>query len=161
MLKIQREKKMVQTRRGLVFLGQRSEIRVVYCNNESSVCVCVCSSTHRGVEGLLEQAKEWEQTGEYSRAVECYLKVKEDANLALMEKSWMKVRTLSPWKRSHFTDRSFSVRTDRTGPAVYMCVCVCPGGGLGHQVPEYRPSGGGGPGCRTTTRSPGEVQRCE
>uniref|UniRef100_A0A3P8UXR3 Intraflagellar transport protein 172 homolog n=1 Tax=Cynoglossus semilaevis TaxID=244447 RepID=A0A3P8UXR3_CYNSE len=49
----------------------------------------------RGVEGLLEQAKEWEQTGEYSRAVECYLKVKEDANLALMEKSWMKAADLA------------------------------------------------------------------
>lgn len=45
----------------------------------------------RGVEGLLEQAREWEQSGEYSRAVECYLKVKDDANTALMEKCWMKV----------------------------------------------------------------------
>lgn len=45
----------------------------------------------RGVEGLLEQAREWEQSGEYSRAVECYLKMKDDSNTALMEKCWMKV----------------------------------------------------------------------
>ncbi|KAM9840528.1 intraflagellar transport protein 172 homolog [Aulostomus maculatus] len=49
----------------------------------------------RGAEGLLEQAREWEQTGEYSRAVECYLKVKDDANAALMEKCWMKAAELS------------------------------------------------------------------
>ncbi|KAM6905680.1 intraflagellar transport protein 172 homolog [Lycodopsis pacificus] len=49
----------------------------------------------RGVEGLLEQAREWEQSGEHSRAVECYLKVKDDANTALMEKCWMKAAELS------------------------------------------------------------------
>lgn len=53
------------------------------------VTLCVC---FRGVEGLLEQAREWEQSGEYSRAVECYLKVKDDSNTALMEKCWMKVK---------------------------------------------------------------------
>lgn len=45
----------------------------------------------RGAEGLLEQAREWEQSCEYSRAVECYLKVKDDSEAALMEKCWMKV----------------------------------------------------------------------
>lgn len=45
----------------------------------------------RGVDGLLEQAKEWEESGEYSRAVDCYLKVKDESNLTLMEKCWMKV----------------------------------------------------------------------
>ncbi|KAM3602576.1 uncharacterized protein V6R79_006682 [Siganus canaliculatus] len=49
----------------------------------------------RGVEGLLEQAREWEQTGEHSRAVECYLKVKDESNVALMEKCWMKAAELS------------------------------------------------------------------
>ncbi|KAG7214317.1 hypothetical protein INR49_004455 [Caranx melampygus] len=49
----------------------------------------------RGVEGLLEQAREWEQSGEHSRAVECYLKVKDDSNTALMEKCWMKAAELS------------------------------------------------------------------
>ncbi|KAE8286539.1 Intraflagellar transport protein 172-like protein [Larimichthys crocea] len=44
----------------------------------------------RGVEGLLDQAREWEQSGEYSRAVECYLKVKDGSNTTLMEKCWMK-----------------------------------------------------------------------
>ncbi|XP_039981994.1 intraflagellar transport protein 172 homolog [Xiphias gladius] len=49
----------------------------------------------RGVEGVLEQAREWEQSAEYSRAVECYLKVKDDSNVALMEKCWMKAAELS------------------------------------------------------------------
>ncbi|XP_033977130.1 intraflagellar transport protein 172 homolog [Trematomus bernacchii] len=48
-----------------------------------------------GVEGLLEQAKEWEQSGEHARAVESYLKVKDDSNAALMEKCWMKAAELS------------------------------------------------------------------
>lgn len=47
------------------------------------------------MEGLLEQAREWEQSGEYSRAVECYLKVKDDSNASLMEKCWMKVKVLA------------------------------------------------------------------
>lgn len=49
----------------------------------------------RGVEGILAQAREWEQSGEYSRAVECYLKVKDDSNTALLEKCWMKAAELS------------------------------------------------------------------
>ncbi|XP_024146740.1 intraflagellar transport protein 172 homolog [Oryzias melastigma] len=49
----------------------------------------------QGGEGLLEQAREWEQSGEYSRAVECYLKVKDSANAALMEKCCMKAAELS------------------------------------------------------------------
>ncbi|XP_037837544.1 intraflagellar transport protein 172 homolog [Kryptolebias marmoratus] len=49
----------------------------------------------RGVEGLLQQAREWEELAEYSRAVECYLKVKDDSNTALMEKCWMKAAELS------------------------------------------------------------------
>ncbi|XP_076128236.1 intraflagellar transport protein 172 homolog [Alosa pseudoharengus] len=48
-----------------------------------------------GVEGVLEQAREWEQTGEYARAVECYLRVKDTANVALMEKCWMKAAELA------------------------------------------------------------------
>ncbi|XP_069028434.1 intraflagellar transport protein 172 homolog [Embiotoca jacksoni] len=49
----------------------------------------------RGVEGLLEQAREWEQAAEYSRAVESYLKVKDDSDAILMEKCWMKAAELS------------------------------------------------------------------
>ena len=40
----------------------------------------------------MEQAREWEQAGEFSRAVECYLKVKDSSSVALMEKCWMKVQ---------------------------------------------------------------------
>ncbi|XP_011806760.1 PREDICTED: intraflagellar transport protein 172 homolog [Colobus angolensis palliatus] len=44
----------------------------------------------RGVEGLVEQARHWEQAGEYSRAVDCYLKVRDSGNSGLAEKCWMK-----------------------------------------------------------------------
>lgn len=53
--------------------------------------MCVFVSASRSVDSLLEQAREWEQSADYSRAVECYLKVKDDSNAALMEKCWMKV----------------------------------------------------------------------
>lgn len=59
--------------------------------------VFVSPVVFRGVEGLLEQAREWEQSGEYSRAVEYYLKVKDDSNTALMEKCWMKVKVAFTW----------------------------------------------------------------
>ncbi|XP_056150499.1 intraflagellar transport protein 172 homolog [Lampris incognitus] len=49
----------------------------------------------RGVEGMVDQAKDWEQSGEYSRAVESYLKVRDSSNTALMEKCWMKAAELS------------------------------------------------------------------
>lgn len=55
----------------------------------------------RGAEGLLEQAREWEQSCEYSRAVECYLKVKDDSDAALMEKCWMKVTATAIDLRHH------------------------------------------------------------
>lgn len=47
---------------------------------------------YRGVEGMVEQAQEWEQTGEYTRAVDCYLKVKDSSNMDLLMKCWMKVK---------------------------------------------------------------------
>nr|XP_039330556.1 intraflagellar transport protein 172 homolog isoform X2 [Saimiri boliviensis boliviensis] len=49
----------------------------------------------RGVEGLVEQARHWEQAGEYSRAVDCYLRVRDSGNSGLMEKCWMKAAELS------------------------------------------------------------------
>nr|XP_020664000.1 intraflagellar transport protein 172 homolog [Pogona vitticeps] len=49
----------------------------------------------RGPEGILEQAREWEQAGEYARAVDCYLKVQDLSNRALMEKCWMKAAELA------------------------------------------------------------------
>jgi len=68
-----------------------------------------CVWCFRGVEGLLEQAREWEQSGEYSRAVECYLKVKDDSNTALVEKCWMKVKVIIYLRLEHFTATPFSL----------------------------------------------------
>lgn len=56
----------------------------------------------RGAEGLLEQAREWEQSGEYARAVEFYLKAKDDSNAALVEKCWMKVQQTELWMNRIF-----------------------------------------------------------
>lgn len=51
----------------------------------------------RGMEGLVEQARQWEQAAEYSRAVDCYLKVRDTGNSSsLVEKCWMKVGTAPP-----------------------------------------------------------------
>ncbi|XP_040282805.1 intraflagellar transport protein 172 homolog [Bufo bufo] len=49
----------------------------------------------RGTEALVEQGREWEQAGEYARAVDCYLKVKDLESTELMEKCWMKAAELS------------------------------------------------------------------
>uniref|UniRef100_A0A5F9DTR7 Intraflagellar transport 172 n=1 Tax=Oryctolagus cuniculus TaxID=9986 RepID=A0A5F9DTR7_RABIT len=49
----------------------------------------------RSVEGLVEQARQWEQAGEYSRAVDCYLKVRESGSSSLQEKCWMKAAELA------------------------------------------------------------------
>ena len=51
---------------------------------------------YRGMEGLVEQARQWEQAGEYSRAVDCYLKVRDTGSSSLVEKCWMKVRPATP-----------------------------------------------------------------
>lgn len=48
-----------------------------------------------GVAGMVEQAREWEQSGEHARAVECYLKVKDKDNIPLVEKCWMKAAELA------------------------------------------------------------------
>lgn len=69
------------------------------------------SRPHRGMEGLVEQARQWEQAGEYSRAVDCYLKVRDAGSSSLVEKCWLKVRchtrrTLLP--ASIHTQHSFS-----------------------------------------------------
>lgn len=55
---------------------------------------CPAHSLHSscsGTEGLLEQAREWEQSGEYARAVDCYLKVRDPSNSVLVEKCLLKV----------------------------------------------------------------------
>uniref|UniRef100_A0A8C2G6B9 Intraflagellar transport protein 172 homolog n=1 Tax=Cyprinus carpio TaxID=7962 RepID=A0A8C2G6B9_CYPCA len=54
-----------------------------------------------GVEGMVEQAQEWEQTGEYARAIDCYLKVKDSSNIELLMKCWMKAAELAIKFLSH------------------------------------------------------------
>ncbi|KAF3826454.1 hypothetical protein GH733_008979 [Mirounga leonina] len=50
----------------------------------------------RGMEGLVDQARQWEQAGEYSRAVDCYLKVRDSGgSSSLVEKCWMKAAELA------------------------------------------------------------------
>uniref|UniRef100_W5KZE2 Intraflagellar transport protein 172 homolog n=1 Tax=Astyanax mexicanus TaxID=7994 RepID=W5KZE2_ASTMX len=48
-----------------------------------------------GVEDMVEQACKWEQSGEYARAVDCYLKVKDSSNTALLVKCQMKAAELA------------------------------------------------------------------
>lgn len=42
---------------------------------------------------MVRQAREWESSGEYARAVECYLKVTTNltTDINVLEKCWMKV----------------------------------------------------------------------
>lgn len=44
---------------------------------------------------MLQQAREWESSGEYARAVECYLKVTDQitSDRDTMIKCWIKVST--------------------------------------------------------------------
>ena len=48
---------------------------------------------YRGAEALVQQAREWETSGEYVRAVECYVKVtnKVTSDTHILEKCWVKV----------------------------------------------------------------------
>lgn len=54
---------------------------------------CWLQNDFSGIEAMVRQAREWESSGEYARAVECYLKVTtnltDDRNV--LEKCWMKV----------------------------------------------------------------------
>ncbi|KAF4795993.1 hypothetical protein TURU_088441 [Turdus rufiventris] len=63
-----------------------------------------------GAEGLLEQAREWEQAGEYARAVDCYLKVRDPSNSVLVEKCLLKAAELAV----KFLDQSQSMEVTRT-----------------------------------------------
>lgn len=49
----------------------------------------------RGAETLVQQAREWESSGEYLRAIECYVKVdrQQTNDQNVMHKCWMKVRS--------------------------------------------------------------------
>lgn len=48
---------------------------------------------YSGIEAMVRQAREWESSGEYARAVECYLKVTTNltSDMNVLEKCWMKV----------------------------------------------------------------------
>uniref|UniRef100_A0A8C5J9F3 Intraflagellar transport protein 172 homolog n=1 Tax=Junco hyemalis TaxID=40217 RepID=A0A8C5J9F3_JUNHY len=63
-----------------------------------------------GPEGLLEQAREWEQAGEHARAVDCYLKVRDPSNSVLVEKCLLKAAELAV----KFLDQSQSMEVTRT-----------------------------------------------
>ncbi|XP_068198190.1 intraflagellar transport protein 172 homolog [Antennarius striatus] len=47
------------------------------------------------VHVLLQQARDWEQSREYLKAVECYLKVKDDSDTDQMMKCWIKAAEMS------------------------------------------------------------------
>lgn len=51
---------------------------------------------------MIEQAREWEQTGEYARAVDCYLKVNDLSNVALLVTCWIKVICLCTLTFAHY-----------------------------------------------------------
>ncbi|KAK3595246.1 hypothetical protein CHS0354_010853 [Potamilus streckersoni] len=55
------------------------------------------SKSTRGSESMLQQAKEWESSGEYARAVECYLKMTNQLtdNTEILIKSWIKAGDLA------------------------------------------------------------------
>ncbi|KAM9496806.1 intraflagellar transport protein 172 homolog [Clarias gariepinus] len=55
----------------------------------------IAKNGSRGVEGMIEQAREWEQTGEYARAVDCYLKVNDLSNVNLLVTCWTKAAELA------------------------------------------------------------------
>uniref|UniRef100_A0A3P9LP27 Intraflagellar transport 172 n=1 Tax=Oryzias latipes TaxID=8090 RepID=A0A3P9LP27_ORYLA len=104
--KVSLEQKDFQKAEALLLRAQRPELAVTFYKQDAGMwsdAIRICKEylpnklglLQEGGEGLLEQAREWEQSGEYSRAVECYLKVKDDANAALMEKCCMKAAELS------------------------------------------------------------------
>ncbi|CAH1772611.1 unnamed protein product [Owenia fusiformis] len=53
--------------------------------------------TTRGADSLVQQAREWESSGEYARAVDCYVKVtpKHTSDNNLLQKCWVKAGELS------------------------------------------------------------------
>lgn len=55
------------------------------------------SKSGKGAEGMVTQAKEWESSGEYARAVECYMKITPAIvqDQSVLEKCWMKAGDLA------------------------------------------------------------------
>uniref|UniRef100_A0A8C8SJG0 Intraflagellar transport protein 172 homolog n=1 Tax=Pelusios castaneus TaxID=367368 RepID=A0A8C8SJG0_9SAUR len=106
------EQKEFQKAEAFLLRAQRPELAVKYYKAPLSSCLSLClqgpptripapMSPHlllgpgRGVEGMLEQARQWEQAGEYARAVDCYLKVQDPNNSLLVEKCWLKAAELA------------------------------------------------------------------
>ncbi|CAH2245239.1 intraflagellar transport 172 homolog [Pelobates cultripes] len=111
------EQKEYQKAEALLLRAQRPDIAVHYYKEagmwSDAIRVCkeyipaqleqlqqeyereVAKTGARGTEALVKQAREWEQAGEYARAVDCYLKVKDMENIQLMEKCWMKAAEIS------------------------------------------------------------------
>ncbi|XP_074640366.1 intraflagellar transport protein 172 homolog [Tubulanus polymorphus] len=50
----------------------------------------------RGADALVQQAREWESSGEYVRAIDCYMKVtpKHTSDTSILEKCWIKAGEL-------------------------------------------------------------------
>lgn len=55
----------------------------------------IAKSGSRDVEGMIDQAREWEQSGEYARAVDCYLKVNSLSNTSPIVTYWIKAAELA------------------------------------------------------------------
>ncbi|XP_050690071.1 intraflagellar transport protein 172 homolog [Eriocheir sinensis] len=72
----------------------------------------VLSKGSQDAQGLLQQAKQWEESGEYSRAVDCYMKVTPamSSDASLLEKAWTKAGELAlkflPEDRSDYVART-------------------------------------------------------
>jgi len=78
----------------IFFYFTREHVR----DNALSLNTIICF--HRGSESMISQAREWESSGEYARAVECYLKVTQELtnDRELLVKCWLKVRQLGLFK---------------------------------------------------------------
>ena len=50
----------------------------------------------KGIDTLVNQAREWESSGDYQRAVDTYVKVNENVtnDVSVMAKCWVRVSTL-------------------------------------------------------------------
>lgn len=81
------------------------------------------SPLNRGMEGLVEQARHWEQAGEYSRAVDCYLKVRDSGSSSLVEKCWMKVRPVTHFLALRFPRPPFTPSIP-SQTSVFFVLCL-------------------------------------
>ncbi|XP_077991845.1 intraflagellar transport protein 172 homolog [Glandiceps talaboti] len=113
------EQKEFQKAEAFLLRAQRPELAVKYYKNadmwQDALRVCkeyiphklqqlqdeydreVLSRGTRGADALINQAKEWQSSGEYGRAVECYLKVtsKQTSDANVLEQCWTKAAELA------------------------------------------------------------------